>query len=594
MKIKKIAWKQKHRITFMTLVVMGLSAHSAFAEDGFVPLFDGETLNGWVTTRSTDSFSVNKEEKAIQVYAGKEHGSEQLPDCLVTKKQFSHYILRLEYKWLENQFSPRIDWDRDAGVLFHAHGSLKKLWPYSIEMQLGETPGTVTGASKDYWKGRKPRRFHTGDLFLIQKDLVQAQYKRNGIWWDPNGELYTGGKPGWARLGTEKPKGEWNEVEIRVLGDKKATFILNGEVVFEIMYMQKMEGEELVPLTKGHIGLQAEWAELLYRNIRIKELDIVDAEEGASQGAQAPEYENPADYPLMADWQGQWIDPKKGHEKAHPQMAAQLLPVRGGKYRVVILPELYNRAEPYLNIEVPATHERVEIKQNGFEVVFEGSKVSGQGKLHGDLTRFELEKVPFQSPTLGMKPPKGATVLFDGTNFDAWQHDGGKAVTWKQVDDAMQVVTQLDAANKKAGLGGNIETKQKFGSMRFHMEFRYPVEADKSGSAAGRGNSGLRFLPTHEIQILNSYTTPNYWHECGSIYKRVPAKVDAAGPPLAWQTYDVEIELPGNGTAVMTVQLNGRILHNKMVMNCNANELSIWLQDHNNPLQFRNIWLVEK
>jgi beta-xylosidase len=265
--------KQKHPIIFITLFVIGLLAHPVFAGDGFVPLFDGKTLDDWFTTRSTDSFSVNKEEKAIHTYAGKEHGSEQLPDCLVTKKQYSHYILRLEYKWLENRFSPRIDWDRDAGVLFHIHGNLEKTWPNSIEMQVGETPGHVTGASKDYWKGRKPRRFHTGDLFLIQKDLVQAQYLRNGIWWDPNGECYTGGKPGWARLGTEKPKGEWNALEIRVLGNQKATFILNGEVVFEIMHIQKMEGNELVPLTKGHIGLQAEWAELLYRNIRIKELD---------------------------------------------------------------------------------------------------------------------------------------------------------------------------------------------------------------------------------------------------------------------------------------------------------------------------------
>ena len=65
-------------------------------------------------------------------------------------------------------------------------------------------------------------------------------------------------------------------MEIRVLANKKATFVLNGEVVNEIMNIQKMEGEKLVPLTKGYIGLQAEWAELLYRNIRIKKLGIVD------------------------------------------------------------------------------------------------------------------------------------------------------------------------------------------------------------------------------------------------------------------------------------------------------------------------------
>ena len=76
-----------------------------------------------------------------------------------------------------------------------------------------------------------------------------------------------------TQFGIEKPKGQWNEIEIRVFGDKKATFMLNGKVVHEIMNIQKMEEGKLVPLTKGHIGLQAEWAELLYRNIRIKELE---------------------------------------------------------------------------------------------------------------------------------------------------------------------------------------------------------------------------------------------------------------------------------------------------------------------------------
>lgn len=311
-----------------------------------------------------------------------------------------------------------------------------------------------------------------------------------------------------------------------------------------------------------------------------------------SFGARAGEYENPSDYPLMGDWEGKWINPKRGHEKAHPQLAAQLLPVAGGKYRVVILPELYNRAAPYLTLEVPATHERVEINQNEFQVVFEGAKVSGQARLHGELTRFELNKAQLNTPTLGMQPPKGATVLFDGANFDAWQHEGGKAVTWKLFDDAMQVVTRHDKQNKAKGLGGDIQTRETFESMRFHMEFRYPVEAGKSGQ--GRGNSGLFFLPIGEVQILNSYTTPNYWNECGSIYKRVPAKVDAAGPPLEWQTYDVEIELPGNGQAIMTVRLNGRIVHNRMTIDCGADEITVRLQDHINPLQFRNIWLVER
>jgi hypothetical protein len=312
----------------------------------------------------------------------------------------------------------------------------------------------------------------------------------------------------------------------------------------------------------------------------------------SSFAAQAFEFEDPADFPLMGDWQGRWINALKGHEKGNPHVAAQLLPTADGNYRVVILPELYNRSKPYLSIEVPATHERVEVKHAGFEVVFEGTKVSGQATLHGDLTRFELEKVPLSSPTRGAKPPQGATVLFDGTGFDAWQHDDGKDVTWERVGDAMQTVSKLNKVNKEKGIGGNLRTRSSFGSMRLHMEFRYPVEAGKSGQ--GRGNSGLFLGAIGEVQILNSYTTPNYWNECGAFYKRIPAKVDAAGPPLEWQAYDVDIDLQANGKAVVTVQLNGRILHHQMEMPCGAKELSIGLQDHINILQFRNIWLVEK
>ena len=306
-------------------------------------------------------------------------------------------------------------------------------------------------------------------------------------------------------------------------------------------------------------------------------------------------YENPADYPLMGDWEGKWINPKKGHEKSNPNMAAQLLPINGGShYRVVILPELYNRSAPYLNIDTPATPERVVVKEGDWSAVFEGREIRGSAKLHGDLTEFELKKIPLNSPTVGLKAPAGAQVLFDGSNYDAWEHGSNKPVTWKIVDNAMQVdPTMHIKENKEKGLGGSIQTKGEFGSMRFHLEFRYPVEATKSGQ--GRGNSGLILSGIGEIQILNSYTTPNYWDECGSIYKRVPAKVDAAGPPLEWQAYDVTLEMPKEGSdmAIMTVLLNGKILHHKMEIKASSKKTRLNLQDHINPIQFRNIWVLE-
>lgn len=278
------------KIACLLCGLMGLSISGyAATEEDFVPLFDGETLKGWNAARSSGEgdwgcFSVNTEEQAIHVYAGLEDGSEQIHDCLVSEQQFSHYILRMEYKWLENRFAPRIDWDRDGGLLFHVHGDLRQVWPNSFEMQIGETPGHINGKSKDYWKGRKPNRFHSGDFFTIPpNEHLRSQSTRKGHLWDPNGKLLPITGPCVTPFGVEKPKGEWNEMEIRVLGHKKATFILNGEVVYEAINMEQKAGDHFVPLDKGHIGLQAESAELLYRNIRIKELDAVQAANKTSE-----------------------------------------------------------------------------------------------------------------------------------------------------------------------------------------------------------------------------------------------------------------------------------------------------------------------
>ncbi|MDB4409179.1 DUF1080 domain-containing protein [Akkermansiaceae bacterium] len=257
--------------TFRSLLVVSLLfVTPVTAEEGFVPLFDGKSLNGWTSARALDGketpFTVNAEDKTLHVYAGKEANSKQITDCLNTEKDYSHFILKLEYQWQENRFAPRTDWERDAGLLFHVHGDLKRVWPLSLEMQIGESL-----ADKKHGKGSKGR-FHTGDLFVLGKDL-RVDSKRKGGYYHPEGEKKTG-RSYPTNLGVEKPKGEWNEMEIQVHGSKKAVFILNGEVVFEITnFTQKDKDGKVVPLEKGKIGLQAEWAELKYRNIRIKELN---------------------------------------------------------------------------------------------------------------------------------------------------------------------------------------------------------------------------------------------------------------------------------------------------------------------------------
>ena len=239
-------------------------------EEGFTSLFDGKTLEGWTSARSKKEgdwgpYSVNEKGQAIHVYAGREANSKQQTDCLNTNKEFSHYILKLEYKWLENRFAPRTDWDRDAGLLFHVHGDLTKVWPFSLEMQIGESP-----KDKPHGKGNKGR-FHSGDLFVLGKQL-RTDTPIKDKFYAKDGNRKTG-RSVKTVVGTEKPKGEWNQMEIRVQGSEQVTFLLNDEVVLETFnFTQQDKDGNKTPLAKGRIGLQAEWAELMYRNIRIKEL----------------------------------------------------------------------------------------------------------------------------------------------------------------------------------------------------------------------------------------------------------------------------------------------------------------------------------
>lgn len=247
------------------------------AEDGFVPLFNGKDLSGWKSIRDSNKagsgvFTVDKGEKVIRIYDGAKDGSKQPIDCLYTEKEYSNYILKMEYKWLERRFPPRAKHDRDAGLLFHLNGNLKKIWPHCLEMQLGESDAKKT---KD--------RYLTGDLWIIGKD-IQAMNSREGSFHNPDAPLVIVGKnksydKSYTMINAEKPHGEWNEITLTVRGGEEAIFELNGTIVNSISHMTSLVDGERVPLKKGNIALQAEYAELLYRNILIKELPDLEEEE---------------------------------------------------------------------------------------------------------------------------------------------------------------------------------------------------------------------------------------------------------------------------------------------------------------------------
>ncbi|MEN6424738.1 MAG: DUF1080 domain-containing protein [Phycisphaerales bacterium] len=170
-------------------------------------------------------------------------------------------------------------------------------------------------------------------------------------------------------------------------------------------------------------------------------------------------------------------------------------------------------------------------------------------------------------------------------------------VKWPIVDGAMEI---------KAG-SGNIVTKAKFKDFRLHIEFRTPFMPQARGQ--GRGNSGVYLQGRYEIQVLDSYGLEGLDNECGGIYKVGAPMVNMCLPPLQWQTYDITFQAPrfdASGSkiedAAVTVVHNGVTIHDRRrlpgptggAMDDNVSEPGgIYLQDHGNPVQFRNIWLVE-
>jgi hypothetical protein len=208
-----------------------------------------------------------------------------------------------------------------------------------------------------------------------------------------------------------------------------------------------------------------------------------------------------------------------------------------------------------------------------------------------DGKSFSLQKTVRKSPTEGKQPPASARVLFDGSNKDEWK--GGR----------------LDEATKLLNTDGHdIRSERKFNSYLMHLEFMLPFRPDARGQ--GRGNSGFYQVDHYEVQILDSFGLEGVDNECGGVYKKGDPLVNTCFPPLTWQTFDVEFtnavrDEDGNKTknAFVTVRLNGVVVQDNLEITGptggHRNEPEgtpgeIKLQGHGNPLQFRNIWIVEK
>lgn len=199
------------------------------------------------------------------------------------------------------------------------------------------------------------------------------------------------------------------------------------------------------------------------------------------------------------------------------------------------------------------------------------------------LTAARVER---KSPTLGLKPPPGAVILFNG-------------------DDASKF--------KNGGIENNLlkegtETKDVFGSFDLHIEFRTPFKPETKPGSQDRGNSGVYIFNNYETQILDSFGIKPEFNFCGSLYRFKTTDVNMCLPPLAWQTYDIQFTAPvfKNGEKVknarITTRHNGVLIHDDVELphgtgagkgRPEKERGPIILQGHGNPVRFRNIWIKE-
>lgn len=206
--------------------------------------------------------------------------------------------------------------------------------------------------------------------------------------------------------------------------------------------------------------------------------------------------------------------------------------------------------------------------------------------------KWETPKVV--TPGTNGSPPSDAVVLFDGKDLSEWDNQN-----WK-VENGEMVAAR-----------GDIQSRKSFGDCQLHIEWSAPVPA--KGKGQGRGNSGLFLMNTYEIQILDSYKNETYHDgQAGAIYKQTPPQVNAMRPPGEWNSYDIIWTAPRfnddgslKSPAYITAIHNGVLILNHFELKGDtpftrppqykkhADRLPIRLQDHGNPVRFRNIWVRE-
>lgn len=310
----------------------------------------------------------------------------------------------------------------------------------------------------------------------------------------------------------------------------------------------------------------------------------------AAEDRDGPTYTNreqaDPDYVFQGEYHG-WQRPQNS-PRSSESVAVQVIALGNGQFAAV----KYYGGLPGAGWKTPAKYslsgtksaDRVWLQGDQYDAEILGQTLrlfDKHGREAGQLTR--VERI---SPTMGAQPPTGAVVLFDGSDLSHWKNAQRTPEGWLQA---------------------GTETVEKYGDFRLHGEFMLPYKPLARGQ--GRGNSGFYLQGRYEVQVLDSFGLDGIENECGSLYKAKRPDTNLCLPPLRWQTYDIDFttarfDASGQKTENMriTVWHNGVVIHHAASIPNKTGggaaegplPMPIKLQEHGNPVVYRNLWLIDK
>jgi hypothetical protein len=253
--------------------LLGCNGRETFCKDssdGWISLLKGNTLDGWYTYLADKGANADKgtnqdpdgiftiHEGVLHIYKNAEEGSKMPYGYIATEDEYENYHLRLEFKWGRKKFAPRAESPRDSGLLYHFVGD-DTIWPLSTECQIMEGD--------------------TGTIYTVGTTVTTTINPATRVYQEAadGGMAHTQGGPEvtWVKLARDLEVPGWNSLEVIIRGDS-AVHIINGKVnnrCWNISRQDPSDSNRLIPLSRGKILLQAEGAEVYFRNVQIKSLE---------------------------------------------------------------------------------------------------------------------------------------------------------------------------------------------------------------------------------------------------------------------------------------------------------------------------------